>query len=187
MQLPGGSTKHGSPMKLSNPHSGQRLRPLRAPPFPGLPLSRCSTFLSPLRPPFPQDPLRLYRLEDTPCTSARMLSMQRAQSSRKGLSPPFRCPEVNCGATGRIDQRFNGLEGCSSRRGSWLLPGGGFCLTRLAKSVPRSLLVNRFAVLDVEEVNTEVCEPIDAPPLSPSAPVGTALPRRPKWEKRLPK
>ena len=56
-----------------------------------------------------------------------------------------------------------------------------------AKSAPRSLLVNRFAVLDVEEVNTEVCEPIDAPPLSPSAPVGTALPRRPKWEKRLPK
>ena len=174
-------------MKLSNPCSGQQLRPLRAPPFPSLPLSRCSAFLSPLHPPFPQDPLRLYRPEDAPCTSARMLSMRRAQSSRKGLSPPSRCSEVNCGATGRIDQRFNGLEGCSSRRGSWLLPGGGFCLTRLAKSAPRSLLVNRFAVLDVEEVNTEVCEPIDAPPLSPSAPVGTALPRRPKWEKRLPK
>ena len=60
-------------------------------------------------------------------------------------------------------------------------------MTRLAKSAPRSLLVNRFAVLDVKEVNTEVCEPIDAPLLSPSAPVGTALPWRPKWEKRLPK
>ena len=31
----------------------QRLRPLRALPFPGLPLSRCSAFLSPLRPLFP--------------------------------------------------------------------------------------------------------------------------------------
>jgi len=60
-------------------------------------------------------------------------------------------------------------------------------LTRPAKSAPRSLLANRFAVLDVEEVNTEVCEPIDAPPLSPSAPVRTVLPQRPKWEKRLPK
>jgi len=58
---------------------------------------------------------------------------------------------------------------------------------QLAKSVPQSLLVNRFAVLDVKEVNTEVCEPIDAPPLSPSTLVRTALPRRPKWEKRLPK
>jgi len=53
--------------------------------------------------------------------------------------------------------------------------------------VPRSLLVNRFAVLDVEEVNTEIREPIDAPPLTPSAPVRTALPQRPKWEKKLPR
>jgi len=56
-----------------------------------------------------------------------------------------------------------------------------------AKSAPRSLLVNRFIVLDVEEVNTEIREPIDAPPFSPSALVRTALPRRPKWEKRLPR
>jgi len=55
------------------------------------------------------------------------------------------------------------------------------------KSAPRSLLVNRFAVLDVEEVNTEIREPIDAPPLSPSTPVRTALPQRPKWEKKLPR
>jgi len=58
---------------------------------------------------------------------------------------------------------------------------------RPAKSVPRSLLVNRFAVLDVEEVNTEIHEPIDAPPLSFSAPVRIALPWRPKWEKKLPR
>jgi len=53
--------------------------------------------------------------------------------------------------------------------------------------VPRSLLVNRFAVLDVEEVNTDISEPIDAPSLSSSAPDRTMQPRKPKWEKRLPK
>jgi len=52
-----------------------------------------------------------------------------------------------------------------------------------AKSAPRSLLVNRFTVLNVEKVNTDICEPIDVPPLS--TPVRTALPWRPKWEKRL--
>jgi len=107
--------------------------------------------------------------EDVPCTSARMLSMRRAQPSCKGLSPPSRCLKVNRRATGRIDQRLDGLERCSSRRGSWLLPGGGFYLAQPAKSVPQLLLVNRFAVLDVEEVNTDVRKPIDAPPLSPSA------------------
>jgi len=65
--------------------------------------------------------------------------------------------------------------------------GGGFCLARPAKSVPQSLLVNRFAVLDIEEVNTDIHEPIDAPPLSPSTPDRTAQPWKPKWEKRLPK
>jgi len=53
--------------------------------------------------------------------------------------------------------------------------------------VPWSLLVNRFAVLDVEEVNTNVREPIDAPPLSPSDPDRTTQPWKPKWKKRLPK
>jgi len=48
------------------------------------------------------------------------------------------------------------------------------------KSAPRSLLVNRFAVLDVEEVNTDVCEPIDAPLLSPSDPDRTTQPQKPK-------
>jgi len=53
--------------------------------------------------------------------------------------------------------------------------------------VPRSLLVNRFAVLDVEEVNTDISEPIDAPSLSSSTPDRTTQPQKPKWEKRLPK
>jgi len=39
--------------------------------------------------------------------------------------------------------------------------------------------------LNVEEVNTDICEPIDT--LPPSALVRTALPWRPKWEKRLPR
>jgi len=56
---------------------------------------------------------------------------------------------------------------------------------RPAKSAPWLLLVNRFAVLNVKEVNTDICEPIDAP--LPSALDRKALPRRPKWEKRLPR
>jgi len=39
--------------------------------------------------------------------------------------------------------------------------------------------------LNIEEVNTDICEPIDT--LFPSAPDRKALPQRPKWEKRLPK
>jgi len=38
--------------------------------------------------------------------------------------------------------------------------------------------------LNVEEVNTDICEPTDA--LPPSSLDRKALPRRPKWEKRLP-
>ena len=98
-------------------------------------------------------------------TSARVLSVQRGQPPHKGLPPPLRRPEVNHGAIGRIDRRFDGLERCSRRRGSWPLPGEGFCLVWPAKSTPRSLLVNRFAVLNIAEVNTDICEPIDAPPL----------------------
>ena len=55
------------------------------------------------------------------------------------------------------------------------------------KSAPWLLLVNRFTVLDVEEVNTDIRKPIDTSPLSPSAPDRTAQPWKPKWEKRLPK
>ena len=98
-------------------------------------------------------------------TSTRVLLVRRDQPPRKGLPPPLRCLEVNHGAMGRIDQRFDSLERCSRRKGSWPLPRGGFCLVWLAKSVPQSLLVNRFAVLNVEEVNTDICEPIDTPPL----------------------
>jgi len=57
----------------------------------------------------------------------------------------------------------------------------------LAKSVPQSLLVNRFAVLDVEEVNTDISEPIDIFSLFFSTPDRTTQPWKPKWEKRLPK
>jgi len=58
---------------------------------------------------------------------------------------------------------------------------------RLVKSVPQLLLVNRFAVLDIEEVNTDIYEPIDTPSLSSSTPDRTMQPQKPKWEKRLPK
>ena len=68
-----------------------------------------------------------------------------------------------------------------------LNPRGGFCLAQLAKSAPQLLLVNRFTVLDVEEVNTDICEPIDVPSVSFSAPDRIAQPQRPKWERRLPK
>ena len=54
------------------------------------------------------------------------------------------------------------------------------------KSTPQLLLVNRFTVLDVEEVNTDICEPINAPPLF-SALDRTAQLWKPKWKKRLPK
>jgi len=53
--------------------------------------------------------------------------------------------------------------------------------------MPWLLLVNRFAVLNIEEVNTDICEPIDALLLPPSDLDRTTQPRKPKWEKRLPK
>jgi len=53
--------------------------------------------------------------------------------------------------------------------------------------MPQSLLVNRFTVLDIGEINIDIREPIDAPPLSPSTLDRTAQPWKPKWEKRLPK
>jgi len=53
--------------------------------------------------------------------------------------------------------------------------------------VPQLLLVNRFAVLDIEEDNTDISEPIDTLFLSTFAPDRTTQPRKPKWEKRLPK
>jgi len=49
--------------------------------------------------------------------------------------------------------------------------------------VPQSP-VNKFTVLTIEDPNTIVSKLVDAQPLKPLA---TALLRRPKWEKRLPK
>jgi len=95
------------------------------------------------------------------------------------------CLKVNCGAAGGINQRLDGSKGCSRERGSLLCPRGGFCLVQPVKSMPRLLLVNRFAVLNIEEVNTDVCKPIDIP--LPSALDRKALPQRLKWEKRLPR
>ena len=55
---------------------------------------------------------------------------------------------------------------------------------RLVKSTPQLLLVNRFSVLNVED-NTDIIELIDTP--LTSALDRKALPRKPKWERRLPK
>ena len=46
------------------------------------------------------------------------------------------------------------------------------------KSMPWSLLVNRFAVLNIENVNTDTSELINTPSLS--APDRKALPQKPK-------
>ena len=51
--------------------------------------------------------------------------------------------------------------------------------------MPQLPLVNRFAILNIEEVNIDTRESIDA--LSPSAPNKKSLPQKPKWERRLPK
>jgi len=51
---------------------------------------------------------------------------------------------------------------------------------RLVKSVPQLPLVNKFAVLDVEEVNTDIYEPIDTLSLSPSILDRIAQSQRPK-------
>ena len=57
---------------------------------------------------------------------------------------------------------------------------------QLAKSVPRSLLVNRFAVLDVEEVNTDIHKPIDASLLPPLLQTGQRNPRSQNGKKGYP-
>jgi len=118
-------------------------------------------------------------------TSARVLLVQRDQLSYEGLPLLLRHLKVNCRIEGRTDQRLDGSEKCSGGKRSVFCSGGGFCLVRPVKSIPRSLLVNRFTVLNVEEANTDICEPIDTPLLS--TPNQKVLPRKPKWEKRLPK
>jgi len=53
--------------------------------------------------------------------------------------------------------------------------------------MPQSPLVNRFAILDVEEVNTDIHEPIDTLSLFLFTPDRVAQLQRPKWERKLPK
>jgi len=53
--------------------------------------------------------------------------------------------------------------------------------------VPWSPLVNRFTILDIEEVNTDIREPINTLSFSSSTPDRIAQSQRPKWERRLPK
>jgi len=61
--------------------------------------------------------------------------------------------------------------------------GRGFCVAWLAISTPQSL-VNKFTVLTIEDPNTIDSELVNA--LSP-IPLVSALLRKPRWEKRLPK
>jgi len=82
-----------------------------------------------------------------------VLSVRRGQPPCKELPPLLGHLEANHGAIGR------------------------FCLAQPVKSVPWSLLVNRFAVLNIEEVNIPLPSTLDR----------KALPWRPKWEKRLPR
>jgi len=111
--------------------------------------------------------------------------VQRSQLSHKRLLSLLGHPKVNCRAKGGINQRLDGSEEYSRGRGNVLCPGEGFCLVQPEKSAPQSLSVNRFAVLNIEEVNIDICKPIVTPLLS--TPDRNALPQRPKWEKRLPK
>ena len=115
----------------------------------------------------------------------RVLLVWRGQLSCEGLPLPLGCPKVNHRTERGIDWRINGPKGCSRGEESLLHPRKGFCLVWPAKSVSWLLLVNRFTVLNIEEVNTDTHEPIDTP--SSSAPDRKALPWKPKWEKRLPK
>ena len=111
-------------------------------------------------------------------TSTRMLPVRRGQSSCEGLPPLLGCLKVDCRTEGGIDWRLNGPERCSRGGRSLLCPRRGFCLAWPVKSAPWSLLVNRFAVLNIKKVNTDTSEPIDT--LSPSAPDRKALLQKPK-------
>ena len=117
-------------------------------------------------------------LENMLFTFTWVLSVQRGQSSCKGLPPLFGYPKVNCRTEEGIDRRLNGSERHSGRRESVLCSRREFCLARLTKNMPRSLLVNRFSVLNVEEINTDIIKPIDVP--FTSAPDKKALPQKPK-------
>ena len=109
-------------------------------------------------------------LENVLFTSVRILSVQRGQLSCEGLPLLLGRLKVNCRTKGGTDWRLDGSEGCSR--------GRGFCLVWLAKSGPWSPLVNRFPVLNIEEINTDTCEPIDAHTLSTLD--KKSLPQKPK-------
>ena len=102
-------------------------------------------------------------LEDTLSTFVRVLSVQRGQLSCEGLPPLLGCLKIDCRTEGGTNQRLDGSEGCSRERESLLHPRGGFCLVRPVKSILWLLLVNRFAVLNIKEVNTDIHKPIDVP------------------------
>ena len=181
-QQPRELTRRDWQTKHSNLCSSQRPRLLHAPPFLDQPLFRYSAPYS-TKTSFAYTIQRSTHgrrcsLENALFTSTWVLLVRRGQPSCEGLPPPLGHPEVNCRTEGGIDWRLNGPEGCSGEKGSLLNPGGGFCLAQPAKSAPRLPLVNRFAVLDVEEVNTDIYEPIDAPSLS--APDRIAQSQRPK-------
>jgi len=88
--------------------------------------------------------------------------IRRGQLSCEELPSPLGHLKVNCRTEEGIDQRLNGSERRSGRRKSMLRSRGEFCLAWPVKSVPWSLLVNRFFVLNVEEINTDIIKPIDA-------------------------
>ena len=118
-------------------------------------------------------------------TSTRMLSVQRGQLSHEGLPLLLRHLKVNCRTKGKTDWRLDGPEGYSRGKGNLLCPREEFCLVQLVKSVPWLPLVNRFTVLNIEEVNTDICEPINTPSLFTLD--KKLLSWKPKWERRLPK
>ena len=118
-------------------------------------------------------------------TSTRMLSVWRGQLFREGLLLLLRRLKVNCRTKERTDWRLDSPEGYSRGRGNLLCSRKEFCLVQLAKSMPWSPLVNRFTVLNIEEVNTDICEPINTSSLS--TPDRKLLSRKPKWERRLSK
>jgi len=93
----------------------------------------------------------------------RVLSVQRGQLSCEGLPPLLGRLKIDCRTEEGTNQRLDGSEGCSRERESLLYPRGGFYLVRLVKSILWLPLVNRFAVLNIEEVNTDIHKPIDIP------------------------
>ena len=109
--------------------------------------------------------------------------MRRRKPSSPRLSLLHGRLSIHLKATGGADGGSVGIKRCNPGRRNLSSRRRGFCVGRLAISMPQSP-VNKFTVLTIEDPNTIDSELIDAPPLTPLVP---ALLRRPKWEKRLPK